>query len=284
MHRQAFVVNLGDTDFAIRINDLRKGRFSWDVQRHSNADYELHIILAGSCAVSVDEQQYALSAGEAILVSPGYYHQPTMTDNMFQKMTISFFPDSGRVAQAVKDIGMARVIKLSDAMQKLGCQILEDYGKNLPFQRDLTGAMLTQMMVYLLRKLAVPDRVAATEELNSWRTDIIDNFFSEELDYGTEAQLAQQLHLSRRQLSRVMQTYYGMNFRQKLLSARMDRAGWLLRTTDLTAAQIYSSVGYNSEAAFYQNFKAYYGMTPRQYRKKQKGRSKPDDKKPIMEE
>ena len=270
MHGQAFAINLGDTGFAIRISDLRNGRFSWDTQRHNNADYELHMILAGSCTISVEEHQYALSAGEAILISPGYYHQPMTIDNKFQKMTISFFPDSGRGAQAVKEIGMARIVKLSNIMSQLAWQILEEYEKSAPFQRDLTGAMLSQLMVYLLRKLAVPDRVAAAEELNSWRTVIIDNFFSEELDYGTETQLAEQLHLSRRQLSRVIQTHYGMNFRQKQLSARMDRAGWLLRTTDLTIAQIYSNVGYNSEAAFYQNFRAYYGSTPRQYRKKQR--------------
>lgn len=270
MQKQEFIVNLGDTSFALRLNNLRKDRFSWDTQRHSNADYELHMILAGTCTMSVEEQQYALSAGNAILISPGHYHQPLTTDNAFQKISLSFFPFSGKLAESIQEIGVVRIISMPDAMGQLARQILDENDNGFPFQRDLTGAMLSQIMVYLLRKLAVPERVATVEVPNAWRTDIIDNFFSEELTYGTEAQLAEQLHLSRRQLARVMQTHYGMNFRQKLLSARMDRAGWLLRTTDLTIAQVYSNVGYNSEAAFYQNFRAYYGMTPRQYRKKQK--------------
>lgn len=270
MQKQEFIVNLGDTGFALRLNDLRKDRFSWNTQRHSNADYELHMILAGACTISVEAQQYDLSAGNAILISPGHYHQPMTTDSCFEKFSVSFFPYSGKVTEAIHKTGAVSRINLSDAMLQLARQILDEHDRGFPFQRDLTGAMLSQIMVYLLRKLAVPERVATVEVPNAWRTDIIDNFFSEELTYGTEAQLAEQLHLSRRQLARVMQTHYGMNFRQKLLSARMDRAGWLLRTTDLTIAQVYSNVGYNSEAAFYQNFRAYYGMTPRQYRKKQK--------------
>lgn len=272
MQRQEFIATLGDTSFAIRINDLRKGRFSWDTQRHCNADYELHMILSGACTISVEEHQYALSAGEAILISPGHYHLPLTISEAFQKVSVSFFPYSGKVAESFQDTGMVKIINLSDTMRQLAFQILDECDKGFPFHRDLMAAMLTQSMVHLLRRLAVPERVAATEVSNAWRTDIIDNFFSEELDYGTEAQLAEQLHLSRRQLSRVMQIHYGMNFRQKLLSARMDRAGWLLRTSDLTIAQVYSNVGYNSEAAFYQNFKAYYGLTPRQYRKKQRNR------------
>lgn len=269
MQRQEIVVNFGDASFAIRISDLQKDRFSWETQRHSNADYELHMILAGCCTLSVEEQQYALSAGEAILIAPGCYHQPLAISDAFQKMSVSFFPYSGRISESIRENGAVQTFTLSENMRQLAYRLLEEVDHAFAFQRDMVAAMLSQIMVYMLRKLAVPEYATAAEVSDAWRTNIIDDFFSEDLDYGTEAQLAQRLHLSRRQLARVMQIHYGMNFRQKLLSARMDRAGWLLRTTELTVTQVYSSVGYNSEAAFYQNFKAYYGVTPRQYRKKQ---------------
>lgn len=270
MQKQEFIVTLGDTSVALRLNDQRKNQFSWDTQRHSNADYELHMILSGTCTVSVEKQQYTLSAGNAILISPGHYHQPITTGNAFRKFSVSFYPFTGKVAEAIQNTGAVSVISLSDAMQQLAKQLLDEYNKEFPFRRELTGAMLTQIMVYMLRKLSVPERVAVAAASSDWRTDVIDDFFSEDLTYGTEMQLAEKLHLSRRQLSRVMQAHYGMSFRQKLLSARMDRAGWLLRTSGLPIAQICSNVGYNSEAAFYQNFKSYYGMTPWQYRKNQK--------------
>lgn len=270
MQKQEFIVSIGDTSVALRLNDQHQNQYSWDTQRHSNADYELHMILSGTCTVSVEAQQYVLTAGNAILISPGHYHHPITTDRAFRKFSVSFFPFTGKVAEEIQNSGAAKVISLSDTMQHLAKQLLDEHNKEFPFRRELTGAMLTQIMVYILRKLSVPERLGTAETSNDWRTDVIDDFFSEDLTYGTEMQLAEKLHLSRRQLSRVMQAHYGMSFRQKLLSVRMDRAGWLLRTSGLPIAQICSNVGYNSEAAFYQNFKSYYGMTPWQYRKSQK--------------
>ena len=101
-----------------------------------------------------------------------------------------------------------------------------------------------------------------------WRTDVIDTFFEDNMAcYGTEEQLAEALHISKRQLARVLQEHYDMNFRQKLLVTRMDHAGWLLRTTEKSIGEICSIVGYNSETTFFKNFKNHYDVTPLQYRK-----------------
>lgn len=269
MRKQEFITNLGDTSFALRIKNLHEAQFSWETQRHCHAEYELHMILSGTCSVSVDAHQYALTAGNAMLITPGHYHYPHAISNQFRKLSLSFFPYSGKVGEALQNAEAVSIIPLSDTMVQLANRVLKESNDNLPFQYALTGAMLSQVMVYTLRKISIPEHFTASDPPNAWRTELIDQFFSEELTYGTEAQLAEQLHLSRRQLARVMQAHYGMNFRQKLLSSRMDRAGWLLRTTDLTIAQIHSNVGYNSEATFYQNFKEYYGLTPQQYRKKE---------------
>ena len=82
--------------------------------------------------------------------------------------------------------------------------------------------------------------------------------------------LAEQLHLSRRQLARVLQQTYGMGFREKLIRTRMDHASWLLRNTQLPVSHIVMKVGYASEAAFFQAFHSRFGTTPRQYRTRYK--------------
>ena len=269
MHKQEFIVAIGDTSVALRLSDQRQNQFFWNTPRHSNADYELHTILSGSCTVSVEDKQYVLDAGNAILIAPGHYHQPLKTAGDFRKFSVSFFPFAGKIAEAIQQCEAINVISMSEVMQHLAKDLLDEYNKELPFRRELTGAILSQLMVYILRKLSVPESFTAADTPNNWRTDVIDDFFSDELTYGTETRLAERLHLFRRQLSRVMQTHYGMSFRQKMLSSRMERAAWLLRTTDLSIVQVCDNVGYNSEAAFYQNFKSYHGMTPLQYRKLQ---------------
>jgi len=48
-----------------------------------------------------------------------------------------------------------------------------------------------------------------------------------------------------------------MTFQEKMTHAKMDRAAWLLRTSNKKIIEVAESVGYSSEAAFYQAFRKY---------------------------
>ena len=104
-------------------------------------------------------------------------------------------------------------------------------------------------------------------ELADMITDIENFFASKMASYGAMQQLADQLHLSKRQLGRLIQELYGMTFREKLLAARMDCAAWLLRTTQNSTGEIARQVGYGSEPTFYTKFKHHHGISPGQYRR-----------------
>ena len=83
---------------------------------------------------------------------------------------------------------------------------------------------------------------------------------------GTEQDLARLLHMSRRQLNRILQQHYGMSFREKCMRARMDYSAWILRTTHHRIEDIAAMVNYSTESSFYSSFKKYFGMTPKKYR------------------
>jgi two-component system response regulator YesN len=123
------------------------------------------------------------------------------------------------------------------------------------------------LTVFLLRTLNILPHSAILPPESDWRTGVIDDYFETHIQGGSESELAQLLHLSTRQLSRVLQRDYGMSFRQKRTGARMDYAGFLLRTTKQSIGDVCTSIGYQSEAVFYRNFKAHFGITPQQYRK-----------------
>ena len=95
----------------------------------------------------------------------------------------------------------------------------------------------------------------------------IDNFFERNFpEKNGRAVLAEQLHLSKRQLDRILNAQYGMGFQEKLIQTRMDHAALLLRTTEQTVQDIIGAVGYNSVTAFYKAFRDAFSMTPQQYR------------------
>lgn len=77
---------------------------------------------------------------------------------------------------------------------------------------------------------------------------------------------ADALSVSNAYLSRLFKKHTNQNFSEYLLSVRMDHAKQLLKTTNMTTTKIANAIGYDNTAYFRSSFKAYYGMTPKQYR------------------
>ena len=243
----------------------------WNTARHCNANYELHIILKGSCDLDVTAKTHKLIADQAILIAPGEYHMPHVTSEEFLRLSIPFSLSEHHLSKTLRQaVPACVVLELTGQIKQLSYLILEELSETRAFSSDLLPALLTNLMISLFRCLNVCDSSgnSADKPPADWRTDVIDTFFEDNMAcYGTEEQLADALHISKRQLARVLLEHYGVNFRQKLLSTRMDHAGWLLRTTRKSIGEICSIVGYNSETTFFKNFKNHYDMTPLQYRK-----------------
>lgn len=88
-------------------------------------------------------------------------------------------------------------------------------------------------------------------------------------DYPTLTleQLADRLGLSVRQTQRLLQERHGQTFLQKRSSARISASEILLAYTDKSIEEIALEVGYSSSEHFSGAFRAFHGMSPRQYRK-----------------
>ena len=79
-------------------------------------------------------------------------------------------------------------------------------------------------------------------------------------------QLAEQAHFSEYHFIRLFRSQVGMTPRQYIITARMERARHLLKTTDLPLETISEQVGYASDNVFCTQFKHRYGVTPTEYR------------------
>ena len=68
------------------------GRHNWNAGRHCNADYEIHIMLAGSCTLEVGNQDINFQAAKAVLIAPGTFHGPHNLSEDFERFCFSFMP------------------------------------------------------------------------------------------------------------------------------------------------------------------------------------------------
>ncbi len=278
IHDVELTVDKARVLFRFGPNFLRH-RYIWDSPRHSNVNYELHIILHGSCAVEVAEDSLSLSAGDVLIVAPGVYHAALADAGPFERFTMTFAAPKSALTPILQTVinPYVRILAPPDICSLCGT-ILQEYGSEGLYQENLLHFQLGQLLVFLLRQFTTLDKTTQQDRLIAGRIlskDMVDMvttieaFFTKNMaSYGIMQQLADKLHLSKRQLCRLIPQLYGMTFREKLLDTRMDYAAWLLRTTQDSTAEICKKVGYNSEPTFYTKFKQHHGFSPAQYRRK----------------
>lgn len=266
-------------------------RYIWDSPRHSNVNYELHIILHGSCEVAVAEDTLSLSAGDALIIAPGVYHAAQADDGSFERFTMTFAASRSALTSGLRKVitPYAR-IDAPPEIRGLCSAIMREYGNQGLYKENLLHFQLGQLLVFLLRQFAVPEKKAqpsGQDEAGNLSEDMVDMvttieaFFVKNMaSYGIMQQLADNLHLSKRQLCRLFPKLYGMTFREKLLDTRMDYAAWLLRTTQQSTAEICKQVGYSSEPTFYTKFKQHHGISPAHYRRKYQNVSSTETEQP----
>ena len=100
---------------------------------------------------------------------------------------------------------------------------------------------------------------------------IISRIISESIIPGTTVTLstvAQKIHLSEKQTSRIIKKYFHKTLSQLVTEAKLDYASNLLSITQMPVAQVVTNANFQSENYFFSRFKEQFGCTPLQYRKK----------------
>ena len=97
----------------------------------------------------------------------------------------------------------------------------------------------------------------------------IDILLDEMADPPGLVELAHRVGTNQARLGREFQTHLGMSTFEYLREQRLVRAQELLATTDLQVQQIADDVGFKRAGDFATAFKLRFGVTPREYRKRQ---------------
>jgi transcriptional regulator GlxA family with amidase domain len=103
--------------------------------------------------------------------------------------------------------------------------------------------------------------------------DLVDSRYAEPLDLEA---LARAAHVSPRHFSRSFRETFGETPHRYLLTRRIERARYLLRTTDMQVAEVCLAVGFNSVGSFTTTFRRHVGVSPSEYRRENRGPSDSD--------
>ena len=84
----------------------------------------------------------------------------------------------------------------------------------------------------------------------------------------TLSSTARYFHYSECYLSRLISRQLGMSFSQLLQTIRLEKSCELLMNTDIKITELCERIGYDNESYYIQLFRKTYGVTPLQYRKR----------------
>jgi len=268
---------------------LDKGFFElndgFHTEKHNHSAYEIHFIIKGSGSVEIKGKSCEISPNSYYIIAPGIYHEQKVDlANPIGKYSFrmeykllgipeDFFPieENSRIAEIFKSIEFFSAEDIHNNLS-LMYEIRNELQNQWIGYYSRIQSLFSQLIINIIRDMAskqktgygIPERVFYEK-----RNVIIEDFF--EYNYNSSAtahDLAKLLHVSIRQLNRIMKDSFNMSFKQKMLEKRMEVSKSLLKNTELPVKVVSERVGYDTESNFCIIFKQKNGCTPSEYRHK----------------
>ncbi|MBQ8249425.1 MAG: AraC family transcriptional regulator [Clostridia bacterium] len=247
---------------------------------HHHSCPELQYIESGSCDLTCKKESFTVNAGQLLIIPPRVYHHTVRNSNNIRKLSIildivpSEDADSMDMAfynMFFADKPILLSLKGTSIIQTLGhiCSLLEEpelHYIEAEKLRAFCNLFLITLFDHTVNKEQIEEKISDKQIFSD--EFIIDTFIAQEFKPKSSAEgLATKLHVSERQLHRIIKQKYNMNYREKLKEIRVEIATGFLTGTDKSIGEIAELLGYSNLSAFSAFMKNATGKTPRQIRK-----------------
>jgi len=272
----------------------------WKDTMHSHENIEIAIVLRGAGIHKIDKAVYQVKAGEVYIINTDskHYFSPSDTENTqgLSIFYIGFYPEvlygSGLEPDILGDIRNMLLYKsffenedkcavdimLKDDELKEFYALFRDMQQELEQKKkgyqDVLKLDLSKLLIKLCRYFSEDNR--RQFPLNDYKVSLIKkviDYFNENYPENlTLDSLSDYVSLSKRHLTRVFRENTGLSILEYLQKIRIDKACYLLVTTNKKVTEIAAMVGYTDYRYFSVVFRKYMGMTAKEYVKQQKGK------------
>lgn len=201
---------------------------------HHHHYTEIHLLARGNVTFDIDGKPYELKAGSVLAVPQQQFHLCTrVSDDTY---CLSFFMDAA----------LETPQHLSSSAEMIETCIHE-------YKRSLISQNYCKMSAYIALLCAdfLGDEILSVKESNDYAI-MIEEFFTRH--YTEEihlSDLAETLHLSKKQTERLVLKHSGQTFKQKLSDTRITIAQKLIRESQMPMQKAAEYVGYTSYSGFW---------------------------------
>ena len=232
----------------------------YKISNHIHQYAELVIMLEGEMRITVDEKEELIKAGEAAFIFPFQTHK--MSSKSTNKLAMYLFSPATMVSFMKKhdgNVGESSVFKPKEStLAVFREKILNSKDFSL---YNVKGFLYLALDDYL-SQIPLRKSIGGTNVVSKVIT-YTNEHFTEPITLDS---VASALGYSANYLSHCIQKLYGLNFSTILASLRIERARYLITSSDKTTTEIGYECGFGSERTFYRCFNELAGMSPKAYR------------------
>lgn len=252
----------------------------WNIDMHTHSSFEFHFVALGACEVILDGETFIARAGEFYITAPGIYHQQKSFGNghyIEYSINCDFRQLNDEFTEAFnifKILSSARCLPIKDKYNaiKFFYQALEEaYYQKVGFYIRIKSLVVT-ILIMAVRALNNNDEILYNVphklKEDDHRFTMIKKFIEDNINGNiTAKEIANYMHLSQKQVYRIVMKKTGRSIKDLIERAKLDRAKKLLKNTELSLKEIADELGFSSEYYFNQFFKREEGYPPGVYRK-----------------
>ncbi len=260
---------------------------AWTIERHMHSSYEFHFIKEGSCEVTTDSGSFIAEKGGFYLTPPSVFHEQRGRGNS-KFIEYSLNCDLNITGECSAEmLRMVEILKESPCSlhrddENVRCSKLFEYAlKEAYFERmgyfgSIKG-IIPLIVINASRKIihgrAVPGKTEADytaprkSSTSNYRMSLIERFIADNISTSVStASIASYMHLSQKQVCRIIRDSKNMSTKEYVNSIKLARARELLKNSNLHIREIADILGFSSEYYFSQFFKHGEGYSPALFR------------------
>lgn len=239
---------------------------------HWHDFYEIHLITDGTITEYINGHKIEMGPGWLYFLKPYDVHeyQNAKPSSMYKIQFLIDVLDPDIQKTLISD-KYNLIVKLDEkdyhSLVSMCNRIVNEYNAKKPNYMKMINHLMNCLAIELIRLSRKQDQPSSNSDSIVMALDYIHHNYTNNI---TMQQVADYVGLTPNYFCSKFHKEIGQSFKQYLRGLQLNHAATLLRVSDMSISNVCEESGINSLAHFLRDFKAYYGVTPSQYRKQLK--------------
>jgi len=239
----------------------------WQYPLHTFSQNKFYFVTKGSCSLVIDGKTYIATAGDWFFIPANVAHSyENHSEKIFQKYWMHFdiYPNN----ELFSILNLPYFVKISkkDKAYKLFRQYAALSSSDNLSDKIYVKSILMQLIAEYIN-IAVSYSISV-KSISDTKIDDVLRFINSNIEKPlTVTDLAEKFHLHPTHFIRFFKNKTGQTPAKYVKAKKMETAKRYLEDSDLYITEIMKKIGESDSASFSKQFKSYYSLSPREYRK-----------------